>query len=482
MMSIKVAPKLLVLVLLVTTSCVCILYYTKFTGTVTKWSLKRNHTGSLQYRPATSTLYQLTQKQEAGLWAPDELIEGAALKESIVKDMQRCSLAMGISPDALSKAEIKIATIADKAAFFLKTFWEIVPKKFLSEFKNPCWYSNVTISKNLSNYFLKTLPCYMVYKNQVPESDLPWLYRELYEQPHTNTTLHCLPYFLIPGIPKSGTTTLHSVLSQHPQIMAPERKEPQWWYELPLTSSKRYLEIFIGRYLTSFVNASSQIGTRKDGPSLITYDASQTMMTNIYDTSFHIDHEDYCALPAVISRVLPNAKIIVMLREPIARLYSQYHYNHGPKKAWPKEMAINDSLYFDRYIIESILNFKLCLNNNSVYECVNQVRTNYDKLQIRIGSSVYYIFLQKWLQFWPRENFLFVTTEEMSSNPSAALKNVTDFLSLLPFSEKEAVRLINDRQNVQQKYSKMNPLTELLLKLLFEPYNKKLEGLSGVKF
>ena len=140
---------------------------------------------------------------------------------------------MGISPDALSKAEIKIATIADKAAFFLKTFWEIVPKKFLSEFKNPCWYSNVTISKNLSNYFIQTLPAY--YNKTIPESDLPWLYRELYEQSNTNTTLHCLPYFLVPGIPKSGTTTLHSAISKHPQITAPERKELQWWWKLPVT-------------------------------------------------------------------------------------------------------------------------------------------------------------------------------------------------------------------------------------------------------
>ena len=209
----------------------------------------------------------------------------SALKESIINDMQRCSLAMGISPDAVNKAEIKIAAIADKAAFFLKTFWEIVPKKFLSEFKNPCWYSDVTISQRLSNYFNETLPAY--YNKTIPMVDLPWLHRELYEQPRPNKTLHCLPYFLVPGIPKSGTTTLHSALSQHPQIVAPERKELQWWWKLPLAKFNMwYLKVFIGRYLTGFLNASSQIDTRKDGPSLVTYDASQTMMLNVYDSSF----------------------------------------------------------------------------------------------------------------------------------------------------------------------------------------------------
>ena len=174
-----------------------------------------------------------------------------------------------------------------------------------------------------------------------------------------------------------------------------------------------------------------KLAQEKDGPSLITYDASQTMMTNIYGTSFHIDNEDYCALPAVISRVLPNVKIIVMMREPVARLYSQYHYNHGLKKAWPKEMAVNDSLYFHKYITKSILHFQQCLNTSSVYECVNQVRTNYRQAK-RYGLDLVCttVHIQKWLQFWPRENFLFVTTEEMSSNPSAALKSITDFLSL----------------------------------------------------
>ena len=140
-------------------------------------------------------------------------------------------------------------------------------------------------------------------------------------------------------------------------------------------------------------------------------------------------------------------------------------------------MAVNDSLYFHRYIIESVLHFQQCLNTSSVYECVNQVRTNYDKLRIWIGSSVYYIHIQKWLQFWPRENFLFVKTEEMSSNPSAALRNVTDFLSLLPFSDlEEEVSLINDRQNVQQKYYRMLPRTERLLKSFYEPFSKKTRG------
>ena len=368
-----------------------------------------------------------------------------------------------------------------------KNFWEIVPKDFLPKFKNPCWYSNITISQKVATYFMTKLP---VYRNEtIPESDLQQLHRELYEIQHTNhtqQTLHCLPYFLLPASPKSGTTTLHSALSHHPQIMAPEWKEPQWWYVQPM-SNKTYLEVYIAKYLTNFLSPSSQISNRKDGPSLVTYDASQTMMVDFLDTRIHIDHVDYRVLPAVISRVLPKAKIIVLMHEPASRLYSYYKYKHDsiyyvPKVKWPEEYTLNPPVYFDRHITKQVHSFRQCLKTSSLWECVNQVRTDFKQLRVWLGGSVYYIHILKWLQFWPQENFLFLKTEDMSAKPSATLRDITEFLSLSPFSEKKAVRLIRDRKNTAQKHSQMLPKTEKLLKSLLEPYNKKLEDLVGINW
>ena len=60
-----------------------------------------------------------------------------SLEESISEDMKRCSLAMGVSPNVLEQNKHNITSIAKKAALFLETFWEIVPKDYLSDYKSP---------------------------------------------------------------------------------------------------------------------------------------------------------------------------------------------------------------------------------------------------------------------------------------------------------------------------------------------------------
>ncbi len=115
-----------------------------------------------------------------------------SLEESISEDMKRCSLAMGISPNVLEQNKHNIASIAKKAAVSLETFWEIVPKPkdYLSDYKNPCWYSNVTISKNVSKFLKAKLPAYHCGNNAIPQSDVLWLHKELFEtQTQGNQTL-----------------------------------------------------------------------------------------------------------------------------------------------------------------------------------------------------------------------------------------------------------------------------------------------------
>ena len=43
--------------------------------------------------------------------------------------------------------------------------------------------------------------------------------------------LKCLPYALVVGFEKCGTTELHNKLALHPQVVAPYRKEPFYWGE-----------------------------------------------------------------------------------------------------------------------------------------------------------------------------------------------------------------------------------------------------------
>ena len=297
------------------------------------------------------------------------------LNESIAKDMYKCSLKLGVSPGVLVAKRDKIRLIASRASHLLNAFWEVVPKNYLPRLKNPCWCS--------SN--------------------------------RTSQKLYCLPFFLLPGVPKSGTTTLHHVLSQHPQIVAPTGpiaggKEPQWWHKIPLDMSRDGLKNHSVSYLKNFKTIADSIisSTESDGEGIVTYDASQTMLIDVEDYSFSIDNEDYCAMAAMISRAMPKEKIVIIMREPAARLYSHFQYFHGNVSWWTKEMKENISLYFHEHIQAAVQDFNKCLKqNSSIYECTNEVRTDRKALSLWLGQGIYYIYLLKWMQFWPRENSCF---------------------------------------------------------------------------
>ena len=49
---------------------------------------------------------------------------------------------------------------------------------------------------------------------------------------------HFLPNLFIPGVAKSGTTTLHDLLDSHPYICMSELKEPVYWNNVKFNNFK----------------------------------------------------------------------------------------------------------------------------------------------------------------------------------------------------------------------------------------------------
>ena len=414
--------------------------------TIFSWSMFNYHrlVNLSEIDKTTNSLYN------ASVISHHPVSDSMELNEGIAKDLFMCSLAMGVSPGVLESNRDKISLISSRASHFLKVFWEVVPKNYLPELKNPCWYTNERSSWG-----------------------------------RTNQVLKCLPYFLIPGVPKSGTTTLHHVLSQHPQISAPTpKKEPQWWYMLPLKEPPRRLKTVILSYLSYFNTAAHTINNEgRNG--IVTYDASQTMLIDVLDYTFSIDNEDYCVMASMLSRVLPKAKIVVIMRDPVPRAYSHFIYYHG-SFSWWKNNIKNVSLYFHNHIQAAVHDFDKCLGQNrSIYECTNEVRTDREDIRIWLGEGIYYLYLLKCMQFWPRENFLFLKTETMADKPFSLLSNITKFLSLDPVQEETAMKWFSKKQNVQHNLpktqdSEMLSTTTQLLEHFYAPYNERLEKLIGI--
>ena len=111
------------------------------------------------------------------------------------------------------------------------------------------------------------------------------------------------PNFFIVGAPKAGTTTLFSLLARHPEVFTPRYyKEPHYFSSSTITDDNRiairdeqtYLGLFSGAERYRAVGEAS--------------------------TSYLRDPE----VPRLLREFNPEARIIVLLRDPVERAFSHY--------------------------------------------------------------------------------------------------------------------------------------------------------------
>ncbi|CAN5530906.1 hypothetical protein BH11ARM2_BH11ARM2_02290 [soil metagenome] len=126
------------------------------------------------------------------------------------------------------------------------------------------------------------------------------------------------PNFFIVGAPKCGTSAMHVYLSEHPRIYMSPRKEPHFFSDLgrerDVATLDEYLDLFKGA---------------EGGDYLAIGEGSTT----------------YLYVPGALEKIKeydPNAKIVAMVRNPIAMIQSLHSYNlwrlredvEGFEEAW----------------------------------------------------------------------------------------------------------------------------------------------------
>lgn len=121
-----------------------------------------------------------------------------------------------------------------------------------------------------------------------------------------------LPNFLIAGFPKCGSTSLHYYLSEHPEIFMPGQKELHYFTN-PIISrldkgpGDREVSKFFVRDFQAYKKFYKEVSLQKAvGDSSPSY----------------INHPDI--IPKIKETLGANTKIIVLLRDPIKRTYSNY--------------------------------------------------------------------------------------------------------------------------------------------------------------
>lgn len=110
------------------------------------------------------------------------------------------------------------------------------------------------------------------------------------------------PDFFVVGAPKAGTTALYMYLTQHPKVFMPEVKEPHFFYDREAPGSPVLGKGDLEGYLRLFEGIGEDVAA---GEGSTTY----LQLANA---------------PGEIRRLQPRAKAVMILRDPVARAYSQY--------------------------------------------------------------------------------------------------------------------------------------------------------------
>jgi hypothetical protein len=176
-----------------------------------------------------------------------------------------------------------------------------------------------------------------------------------------------LPNLIVIGAMKGGTSSLHSYLDLHPEISMSRPKEldffvleKNWprgieWYESHFTE-----------------------GTKICGESSPSY------------TKCHF----FGGVPERMHSVVPQAKLIYVLRDPVERIVS--HYVHNIAARWD-----------DR-------SFPDALKENTDY----------------ISCSRYYMQLEQYLDYFPRSHILTIASEDLYRHRRQTLQKVFQFLGV----------------------------------------------------
>lgn len=181
-----------------------------------------------------------------------------------------------------------------------------------------------------------------------------------------------LPNLVIIGGMKCGTTSLHLYLDQHPDIGMSRPKEIHYFLERNAHRSVAWYE--------SHFDASAPIrGEASPG---------------------YTKYPQRPGVPERMHRLIPDAKLIYILRDPVERTVSQYLHEYLRHAE-------------DRPVEEALSTF-----HDNPY----------------VNPSRYHMQLQQYLAYYSRDQILVLATEDLRDDPQETLRRVTDFIGAAPFT------------------------------------------------
>ena len=192
--------------------------------------------------------------------------------------------------------------------------------------------------------------------------------------------------FFIVGAPKAGTTSLYHYLNEHPKISMSSVKEPNYFSHEELETQKLY-------YKSNKINSLDSY-----------HNLFPTRDANLIYGEASVSYLFYKNVAEKIKTYNKNAKIIILLRNPIERAFSHYL------------MDVRLGLISESF--ESVVDGFETTSKNKLY------------YQQYIELGKYYNQISNYKRLFNDKNILIIDYEDFKNKTSLSVTTVFDFLQI----------------------------------------------------
>lgn len=249
-----------------------------------------------------------------------------------------------------------------------------------------------------------------------------------------------LPDFLVIGGQKCGTTALYAYLRWHPAITGPAWKEVSYFDRHFARGEAWYRGQFPSRPSLALVE-------RRGGARPLVGEASPSYLLHPY-------------APERAAALVPRARLVVLLRDPVARALSHYHHEVALGR---EPLSFEEALDREPERLSGELDR---LGDTSYFS-----RPWWDHTYLARGR--YAEQLERWFAVFPRQQLLVLASERLRADPAASYGQVLEHLGAKPHALPSYPAIF------EREYAPMSAATRERLVTYFAPHNERLYALLG---
>lgn len=269
--------------------------------------------------------------------------------------------------------------------------------------------------------------------------------------------MRLLPDFLILGGQRCGTTSLYFYLTERAGVVPALQKEVHFFDD--------HFARGLNWYRAQFPSSLRKYSLERLGKGCFLTGES---------SPYYLFHP---RIPGRVAEVLPHVKLIVLLRNPIDRAYS----HHWLEAKWKTEtLPFEEAIHAEA---ERLAGEREKMQENEGYESYNYRHFSY------LSRGIYADQLRTWMNFFPKEQFLILKSEDLYHDPIAILQETLAFLDLpadalcVKNGEFKQYREPNPRgYKLHEKPARMTPQARKYLAEYFRPHNARLREFLGRDF